>query len=49
VQFTVPTVAAQQPVIPPLNALGQPILTPREDATPPPAPPSILIWKFLTW
>uniref|UniRef100_A0A914L9C0 Lipocalin domain-containing protein n=1 Tax=Meloidogyne incognita TaxID=6306 RepID=A0A914L9C0_MELIC len=39
VQFTVPTVAAQQPVIPPLNALGQPILTPREDATPPPAPP----------
>ncbi|CAK5125742.1 unnamed protein product [Meloidogyne enterolobii] len=39
VQFTVPTVAAQQPVIPQLNALGQPILTPREDATPPPAPP----------
>jgi len=46
VQFTVPTVAAQQPVIPPLNALGQPILTPREGKTPPPAPPSILIWNF---
>ncbi|KAL7073675.1 hypothetical protein ACQ4LE_007375 [Meloidogyne hapla] len=39
VQFAMPTVAAQQPVIPPLSSLSQPILNPREEATPPPAPP----------
>ncbi|KAF7632086.1 hypothetical protein Mgra_00008533 [Meloidogyne graminicola] len=39
VQFAVPTVAAQQPVIPPLKAISQPIINPREEATPPPAPP----------